>query len=241
LEEDFDSYEEMLSIAAMCEVEYPFYPLHYRSHQGNHNLDEKQRKIQNDINTFVVLGSDHLTLLNIYQQFIENQATQSWCDSFSIQYKVMQKAKEIRHNLSTIMKRYHSSNFVFSKTNEETQLISTNFPLEKRIRRCLVTGYFANVAKLATDGKYRTLRGAMRVEPLAQTSVVARYGTPPEWVIFHECMTTTTSRQQQQQQSQQSLTMQNTAVDEVASMREVTRIEPLWLSELAPHYYDLKF
>jgi ATP-dependent RNA helicase DDX35 len=47
------------------------------------------------------------------------------------------------------------------------------------------------------------------------TSVIARFGAPPEWVVFHDVVHTDT-----------------------ILIREVSRIQPMWLIELAEHYYD---
>jgi HrpA-like RNA helicase len=43
------------------------------------------------------------------------------------------------------------------------------------------------------------------------------FKTPPEWVVFHEVIVTTKE-----------------------FMREVTAIKAVWLSEIAPHFYELK-
>ena len=63
----------------------------------------------------------------------------------------------------------------------------------------------------------RTIRGRVSVSPHS-SSVVAQLGSPPEWVIFGEVFLTK---------------------DEV-QMREVSKIDPLWLVQLAEHYYTLK-
>ena len=63
----------------------------------------------------------------------------------------------------------------------------------------------------------RTVRGNVSVTPHAQ-SVVAQLGSPPEWVIFGEIFLTKDS----------------------VEMREVSKIDPLWLVQLAEHYYSLK-
>ena len=83
------------------------------------------------------------------------------------------------------------------------------------VRKCLVTGYFAHVARLGSDGQYRSIRGDVLVTP-HYNSVVSHFGTPPEYVLFQEIVFTST-----------------------AQMREVTRIDPMWLLDLAKHYYSL--
>lgn len=51
--------------------------------------------------------------------------------------------------------------------------------------RCLVAGFFANAAKLSPDGRYRTVRDSA-VVAIHPSSVLAHFGSPPEWIIFHE-------------------------------------------------------
>lgn len=51
--------------------------------------------------------------------------------------------------------------------------------------RCLVAGFFANVAKLSPDGRYRTVRDST-VVAIHPSSILAQFGSPPEWILFHE-------------------------------------------------------
>lgn len=57
--------------------------------------------------------------------------------------------------------------------------------LRTRFRRCLVAGFFANVAKLSPDGRYRTVRDST-VVAIHPSSVLAHFGSPPEWILFNE-------------------------------------------------------
>ncbi|KAF1774002.1 P-loop containing nucleoside triphosphate hydrolase [Phytophthora cactorum] len=84
------------------------------------------------------------------------------------------------------------------------------------IRKCLVSGYFANAAKLHADGVYRTLRDQRPVQ-LHPTSVYYHMGTLPDWVIFHQSVLTTEE-----------------------FVRDVSRIDPRWLVDLAPDFYRTK-
>eukprot|EP00123_Amoebidium_parasiticum_P020541 comp5204_c0_seq1/m.1245 comp5204_c0_seq1/g.1245 ORF comp5204_c0_seq1/g.1245 comp5204_c0_seq1/m.1245 type:complete len:699 (-) comp5204_c0_seq1:13-2109(-) len=81
------------------------------------------------------------------------------------------------------------------------------------VRKCLVAGFFANAARLCADGSYVTLREGQRLA-IHPSSVL--YGTsPPAWVVFYEVVLTTQEY-----------------------MRDVTVIDPEWLPELAPHFYE---
>ncbi|XP_054164351.1 probable ATP-dependent RNA helicase DHX35 [Oppia nitens] len=82
------------------------------------------------------------------------------------------------------------------------------------VRRAIVCGFFANSAYYHPTGVYRTIRGDHELH-LHPTSVLYTMSRPPKHVVFHEVLHT----------SQQF-------------MRDVTPIQPNWLTELAPHYYQ---
>ena len=83
---------------------------------------------------------------------------------------------------------------------------------ERAIRRCLVSGYFANAAKLMPDGSFKTIRGGQTLY-IHPNSVLNN--RTPDFVLYHEVVQTTK-----------------------VYMREVTVIDPAWLSEIAPHFYE---
>ncbi|CAG8695408.1 12228_t:CDS:10 [Funneliformis caledonium] len=83
-----------------------------------------------------------------------------------------------------------------------------------KIRKCLSSGYFANAAKMQPNGSFRTIRDNVELH-IHPSSVLFTRNAP--WVIFHEVVETTK-----------------------AFMRELTIIDPAWLTELAPHFYEIK-
>eukprot|EP01031_Cornospumella_fuschlensis_P027321 gene27321-33006_t len=197
---DHGCCEEMLTVAAMVTVEYPFISQRKQASQ------ESKVKLQKDMEHFAVVGSDHLTLLRIYQEFTESNYSASWCDSMSLQFRVLARAKEIRYNLTNMLKRFKSDGEILSSCGQD----------DKAVRRCLVSGFFSQAARLLADGKYHTLRGDVKVDAFPQ-SVVEQFGAPPEWVIYHEVIHS-----------------------KATYIREISKIEPLWLHELAQHYYNLQ-
>ncbi|TPX58828.1 hypothetical protein SpCBS45565_g07893 [Spizellomyces sp. 'palustris'] len=80
------------------------------------------------------------------------------------------------------------------------------------LRKCIVSGYFSHAARLKPDGTYGTVlhNEVLHIHP---NSVLFRRS--PEWVVYHEVVETTKS-----------------------FMRDLTVIEPDWLTELAPHFYE---
>ncbi|OAE32001.1 hypothetical protein AXG93_2772s1100 [Marchantia polymorpha subsp. ruderalis] len=81
-------------------------------------------------------------------------------------------------------------------------------------RRCLTASFFLNSAHKQADGKYRALSSGQTVA-IHPSSVL--FGKKPDCVIFNELVRT----------NQQYI-------------RSLTRIDSLWLAELAPQYYSTR-
>ena len=172
---DMGCSEEILTIAAMCSVDYPFVTIRSR------NKEAKQRLIECSAE-FSVPISDHLTLLNIYSQYQNAGLNFSWCDSMCLQSRVMARAHEVRERLYGMLKSYASKK---QSLAGEGRGITSCEEDDEIVRKCLVCGYFANAAQLGAGGKYWTVRGRLPVS-LHPTSVLSRFGAPSEWVLFHE-------------------------------------------------------
>jgi ATP-dependent RNA helicase DDX35 len=264
---EFACTEEILSIVSMLCVEYPFQQLRSIMNKSRSNLNEQQierlKKFEKDYQQFCVIGSDHLTLLKIFQGFQESNYSQSYADGNSLISKILAKAKEIRENLLMILKKImkkeeqtqqalQSSLLLMNEVNENDPvkkkrklesaaranvMICSVGDDDKTIRKCLISGFFANIAKLSNKGVYQLLRGGKAVEPHPH-SVISKYGQYPEYVLFNDVVYDNSAKgsasfnggfyrpgQEQQQ---------------VAQIREITKINPLWLYDVASHYYDLK-
>ena len=199
---EFGCTEEMLSIAAMCSVDFPF-----AIPRGRVSAEQRQH-YSDCVSEFAVLEGDHLFLLNIFNKFLENESdAKSWCDSYRLQYKILVRAKELRQNLKRMLVSLMSENSVLSSCGEDSV----------SIRKCIVSGYFGNAARLTPSGNYVTVRGQQLVA-IHSNSVLSRFGAPAEWVVFNDVVFTTN-----------------------AQIRDVSKIEPLWLLELASSYYISAF
>jgi ATP-dependent RNA helicase DDX35 len=84
---------------------------------------------------------------------------------------------------------------------------------EDAILRCITAGYFANAARLGLDGKYRTLRDDQLLE--VHPSSVLYVEKHPSYVVFNDVLLTSAKY-----------------------MRDIAAIDPAWLAELAPHFYE---
>eukprot|EP01124_Arcella_intermedia_P031991 TRINITY_DN7377_c0_g1_i1.p1 TRINITY_DN7377_c0_g1~~TRINITY_DN7377_c0_g1_i1.p1 ORF type:complete len:726 (+),score=192.02 TRINITY_DN7377_c0_g1_i1:306-2180(+) len=95
---------------------------------------------------------------------------------------------------------------------KSTEFFSPNYYIN--IRRALVEGFFMNVAHLQTNGHYMTIKDNQLVALHPSTALDKK----PEWVLYNEFVLTTKN-----------------------FIRTITDINPLWLFDIAPHYYDLQY
>jgi pre-mRNA-splicing factor ATP-dependent RNA helicase DHX16 len=82
------------------------------------------------------------------------------------------------------------------------------------ILKAVTAGFFYNIARLGRSGEYQTVKQPKTVY-IHPSSVLAKEEQPPPWVVFFELAFTTKEY-----------------------MRQVAPIQPEWLIEIAPHFYQ---
>nr|CAG8469685.1 5942_t:CDS:10 [Entrophospora candida] len=187
-----DSYkyqcgEEILTIAAMLSVQNVF----IMPSKPSKEFEDERRK-------FAVEEGDHITLLN-------GKKSRRWCYDHSLNFRALSRALSIRHQLRKYMERFDVPVESCGTGNKDNIV---------KIRKCLVSGYFANAAKMLPDGSFQTIRNNAILHAHPSSVLFNRNAS---WVIFHEVVETTKPY-----------------------MRDMTVIDPAWLSELAPHFYKFK-
>ncbi|KAL8112050.1 hypothetical protein AgCh_019669 [Apium graveolens] len=158
---------------------------------------------------------DHLTLINVYctaDEFYEKS-----------------KASNCKENAEKKLRNWCKENFINSRSLKHARDIHsqildnvTQMGLHVmscgddkiQFRRCLAASFFLNAALKQPDGIYRVYRSGQMAQ-IHPSSVLFR--SKPECIIFKELVQTTQSY-----------------------VRNVTRIDPLWLSELAPQYFGVQ-
>lgn len=117
---------------------------------------------------------DHITLLRIYKEW-KGKKSKSWCKAHSVNGISLLKAKEIRRQLKTYLRKFDP---VMQNSTSEA------------IIRTLARGLFLNSAMLSADGShYRTLADDELVY-IHPTSVLFRTAKKPVCVIFSEVVAT---------------------------------------------------
>ncbi|KTW28926.1 hypothetical protein T552_01554 [Pneumocystis carinii B80] len=163
--EDYGCTEEMLTIVSMLSVPSVF----YRPKERQEESDAAREK-------FFVPESDHLTLLHVYSQWKSNGYRDEWCTKHFLHPKVMRRAREIRQQLTDIIK--------FQKM----KCVSCGSDWDV-IRKCICSGYFHHAAKVKGIGEYVHIRSGMPCH-LHPTSSLYGLGYLPDYVIYHELILT---------------------------------------------------
>lgn len=194
----FHCSEEILSIVALLSVPNVF----VRPAAARKRADEAKM-------SFAHPDGDHLTLLNVYEEFnldnAHNAGLHQWCRDNFLSYRSLTSAKNVRSQLGRLMDRH------------DLELNSTPFENPNywdNIRKALAAGFFMQVAKKKSGNKgFVTIKDNQDVliHPL---TVLGK--DPHEWVIYNEFV----------------LTLKN-------YIRTVTNVRPEWLVDLAPKYYKL--
>ncbi|KIJ17309.1 hypothetical protein PAXINDRAFT_98324 [Paxillus involutus ATCC 200175] len=188
---EFRCGEEILTIAAMVSVQDVF----VIPDGAPGALAELERR------KFTAEEGDHLTLLNVYNAFTRYGQSSSWCKSHALNFRAMSRVVSIRSQLKKYMMRF-------------------DLPLQscegdaRRLRQCLVSGYWRNVARWAADGTYRLVR-SNQVLHIHPTSVLFTRKPRSGWVVFHELEETKKTQ-----------------------IRVITEIEPDWLLAYGHRFYS---
>lgn len=126
---------------------------------------------------FAHIDGDHLTLLNVYHAYKQNDEDPSWCYENFINYRAMKSADNVRQQLVRIMARFN------------LKLCSTDFSNRNyyiNIRKALLAGYFMQVAHLEQANHYLTVKDNQVVQLHPSNGLDRK----PEWVIYNEFVIT---------------------------------------------------
>ncbi|ETV98701.1 ATP-dependent helicase HrpA [Aphanomyces invadans] len=179
--------EEILTILSMLSVEN----IYFRPKDKQAAADSKKAKFHQP-------EGDQLTLLAVYEAWKHAKFSNPWCYENFIQARAIRRAQDVRKQLLSILDRF------------KMEVVSAGKNYNK-IRRAIVSGYFANTAKKDPQEGYRTM---VEGQPVYIHPSSALFNKNPEWVVYQELVLTTKEY-----------------------MRNVMAIEPKWLVELAPAFF----
>ncbi|PFX22231.1 putative pre-mRNA-splicing factor ATP-dependent RNA helicase DHX16 [Stylophora pistillata] len=163
--EKYKCVEQILTITAMLSVNNAIF---YRP-------KDKVVHADNARVNFFRPGGDHLTLLNVYDQWVETGYSTQWCYENFLQHRSMKRARDVREQLEGLMERVEIE-------------ISSNPNDSVPIRKAITSGYFYHTARLSKSGQYRTVKHQQTVMIHPNSSL---FQDQPRWVIYHELVFTT--------------------------------------------------
>lgn len=163
---EFNCSNEILSISAMLSVPNCF----VRPREAQKAADEAKAR-------FAHIDGDHLTLLNVYHAYKQNQEDANWCYENFVNHRALKAADNVRQQLVRIMSRFN------------LKLCSTDFNSRDyyiNIRKAMLAGYFMQVAHLEKTGHYLTVKDNQVVHLHPSNCLDHK----PEWVIYNEYVLT---------------------------------------------------
>lgn len=165
--QEFSCSNEILSIAAMLSVPNVF----MRPRDAAKAADEAKAQ-------FAHVDGDHLTLLNAYHAWKQNECAGKWAYDNFLNQRALQSGESVRGQLARICQRL------------QLRLQSTPFESAKyypNIRKAITAGYFMQVAHLEPTGHYLTVKDHQMVYLHPSTCLERK----PEWVVYQEFVLTT--------------------------------------------------
>lgn len=124
-------------------------------------------------------GGDHLTLLNIWNQWVDSDFSYVWAKENFLQQRSLTRARDVRDQLAKLCERVE----VTMSTVGSLDLV----PIQKAI----TAGFFPNAARLQRGGdSYRTVKNNNTVY-IHPSSVLMDSNPPFKMVIYYELVQTT--------------------------------------------------
>ncbi|KAI9143728.1 P-loop containing nucleoside triphosphate hydrolase protein [Paraphysoderma sedebokerense] len=163
---EYKCSNEVLSIVSMLNVPIVF----LRPADSRKQADESKAQ-------FAHKDGDHLSLLNVYHAYKENEGDPQWCYNNFLNGRSLKAADNIRTQLSRSM------------TRAGLPLVSRPFEDPKyypMIRKALLSGFFMQVAKHDKGGSYQTVKDNQIVHIHPSSCLDSN----PDWVMYNEFVLT---------------------------------------------------
>ncbi|TMW62699.1 hypothetical protein Poli38472_005317 [Pythium oligandrum] len=166
--EKFGCVEEVMTVCAMLSVNNSIF---YRPKDKAVHADNAR------INFARGGGGDHITLMNVYNQWVETNYSTQWTYENFVIMRSLKTARDVREQLERLCDR--------------VELERTSNPNEQElIRKAICAGYFYHTAKLDSSGNYKTVKHAHSVA-IHPSSCLVKLEERPRWLVYHELAFTT--------------------------------------------------
>eukprot|EP00055_Hartaetosiga_balthica_P016205 m.100938 g.100938 ORF g.100938 m.100938 type:complete len:1049 (+) comp9054_c0_seq3:32-3178(+) len=163
--DQYKCVDEILSIAGMLNAGGALY---YRPKDKAVHADTARTNFHRP-------GGDHITLLNVWNEWVETNYSIQWCFENFLQHRSMKRARDVREQLAGLMERVEID-------------ITTNPNDTIGIRKAVTAGFFYHTARFGKGGSYRTVKNSQSVFLHPHSSLFEKN---PRWVVYHELVFTT--------------------------------------------------
>ena len=163
--EKYGCSEEVITIASMLSVNNVIF----------YKPKDKAIHADNARKNFNKPHGDHLTLLNVFNQWKETNYSTQWCFENFIQHRSMRRARDVRDQLVQLMERVEIE-------------LKSNIGDVDSIIKCVTAGFFYHTAKLQKGGNYKTVKHNQSVQIHPSSALFQQV---PRWLIYHELVFTT--------------------------------------------------
>ena len=203
LKEEFsDVSDDIMIIVSLLQSDNIFYT--------PSTLKEKIDKIREK---FINPISDHLTLLNVYIQWKESENKGALCKENYLNDKALRKTKDIYDQLKKYLTKIKIDDYkenkeemikkeAISKVEKMINVIEKGINYldneerenrrEELICKCLLTGFFDNIARYSNENFYSTVKGGMmcKVHPTSILIKKNRMSKEREFLLYNEMIVT---------------------------------------------------
>lgn len=160
--------EEILIICCMLQVEPVFIIT-------NNNMADRHKQVAK--RSFEAAEGDLITLLNVYNAFIENAKSKDFCRKYYLNYYSLMRVHRLKEYLTaTLLNKYKIQMNTITSTEE--------------ILKCICSGLFMNIAYLHPSGSYKALRCGSEVDVYIdrESSIIGASSVQPQpkYVLFCE-------------------------------------------------------
>ncbi|KAI3426778.1 RNA helicase [Psidium guajava] len=178
---EYGCLPQALTIAAMLSAETSLLP-------GRSKGTEKKRRHGPDLPDGSGLG-DHIQLLQIYEEWGQNDYDIGWCKENNLQVRGMLFVKDVQKQLCQIMQKT-AKGALDVRTSESRKERRDDY---RNLRKALCAGYANQLAERMTlHNGYRTIGVKSQLVQVHPSSVLGtdEQGMYPDFVVYHELITT---------------------------------------------------
>jgi HrpA-like RNA helicase len=161
--QEYGCTRDVINMIATLSIDPVFYSPHDKREEA---YEAKKQFINHD--------GDHLTLLNVFQQFLSCKGDSQWCQDRFISYRSMKQITDIRNQLLDFC--------VLFKMDTKQRDLDPQI-----LVKCLLAGCFRNTAIIQPDGSYKTMVGKQTVH-IHPSSVL--FGKKAPAVVYSELLST---------------------------------------------------